>query len=225
MTTLRALVDLRDRTLQKSRIQFGNRISAIERGSDQADGATNELITRWQERFDALEAEADRDIAALVKDRPIVKAMTQVRGVGFLLAAKVVAMIDIERAATVSALWRYCGYAVMDGERERPTKGEKLHYNSRLKTTCYLVGTSFLRSNSPYRKIYDLAREYYAANRPDWTEGHRHNAAMRKMIKVWLAHLWVIWRTLEALPVRVLYVMEKLSHTHYRTPQEFGWPG
>jgi len=223
-STLRAMVDLRDRTLQKSRIQFSNRASALARGTDQASDATTELITRWQERFDELEAAADKDIAALVSDIPIVDAMTKVRGVGKLLAAKVVAMVDIERAGTVSALWRYAGYGVKDGEREKPVKSEKLHYNIRLKTTCYLIGTSFLRSNSPYREVYDSAKEYYQANRADWTKLHVHNAAMRKMIKCWLAHLWQVWREMEGLETRELYAIDRLGHEHYKTPQEFGWP-
>lgn len=222
-STLRAMVDLRDRTLQKSRIQFSNRASAIVRGSDQAGAATQELVERWQQRFDELETAADKDISALVENMPIVAAMTEVRGVGKLLAAKVVAMIDIERAGTVSALWRYAGYGVKDGERERPVKGEKLHYNLRLKTTCYLVGSSFLRSNSPYRAVYDESKEYYQNNRPDWTKAHIHNAAMRKMIKTWLAHLWQVWREMEGLETRELYAMDRLGHEHYKSPAEFGW--
>jgi hypothetical protein len=220
-TPLRALVDLRN-MLQLNRIAFGNRLSAIERGTD-SGAASKSIIERWVERFQKLEDEADGDIADLVDDIPIVDEMIKVKGIGKLLAAKLISMIDIEKADTVSALWRYCGYAVIDGERERPTKGEKLHYNARLKTTCYLVGTSFLRSASPYRSIYEDARVYYDANRPDWTKLHKHNAAMRKMIKVYLSHLWVVWRELEGLPVTALYVEEKLGHTHYRTPGEFGW--
>lgn len=221
--TLRALVDLRDRTLQKSRIAFGNRLSAIERGADQVDNRAAAIIERWTQRFTLLEQEADEDICNLVDDFPIIEQMTKVKGIGKLLAAKVASMIDIHRADTISALWRYAGYGVKEGERERPTKGEKLHYNSRLKTSCYLVGTSFLRSNSPYRQIYDSAREYYELNRSDWTKLHQHNAAMRKMIKVWLSHLWLRWRQIEGLPVNEPFSIEKLGHKHYMKPEEFGW--
>lgn len=223
--TLRTLVDLRDRTLQKSRVAFGNRVSAVERGADETDGEAQEIIERWKERFNQLERDADRDIAALAEGEPIIERLVALRGVGYLLAAKVVALIDIERADTVSALWRYAGYGVNgDGQRERPVKGEKLHYNARLKTTLYLVATSFLRSGSPYRSVYDNSKEYYTLNRPDWTPGHCHQAAMRKMIKVFLSHLWLEWRTLEGLPTRDLYVMEYGGHTSYIAPQEFGWP-
>jgi hypothetical protein len=220
---LRSLIDLRDRTIQKSRVAFSNRIGAVERGVDVPSNGSQELLERWLHRFNELEAELDGDIRQAVKGLEIVDRMIEVKGVGPMLAAKVVCMIDIREADTISALWRYAGYAVIDGTRERLAKGEKLHYNIRLKTTCYLVGSSFLKSDSPYRRIYDDARAYYEANRPDWTKGHQHNASMRKMIKIWLSHLWLVWRQTEGLDVRAPYVHEKLGHEHEYTPEEFGW--
>lgn len=220
---LRTLVDLRDRTLQKSRIAFGLRGGALERGADVADPATLELFQRWEARFDELETECDKDIEALVEDMPIVIHLTRLKGIGPMLAAKMVSLIDIEQADTVSALWRFAGLAVINGERERPTKGEKLHYSIRLKTTLYLVATSFMRSNSPYRALYDESREHYLATHADWTKGHQHLASMRRMEKVFLAHFWERWRLLEELPIRKLYVQEQLGHTHMLDPKDFGW--
>lgn len=216
----RALVDLRDRTIQKARIQFSNRVSAIERQQD--DGVYKHEIEKWMDKFASFEKELDDAIGDLASDMPIVEKMTSVKGVGKLLAVKAAVMIDIRRADTISALWRYAGYGVKDGQREKPEKGEKLHYNKRLKTTCYLIATSFLRSNSPYRQIYDEARRYYEENRPDWTKAHQHNAAMRKMIKIWLAHLWLVWREMEGLPVREPYIAAEPRHKII-TPEEMGW--
>jgi hypothetical protein len=150
--------------------------------------------------------------------------MHEIKGIGPMLAAKVIAMVDIHRADTVSALWRYAGYGVVDGERERPTKGERLHYNKRLKIALRQIGVSFMKCDSPYRRVYDAARDYYDANRPEWTPGHLHNAAMRKMIKVFLSHLWERWRVLEGRPTRALYVQEKLGHNHVYRAADFGWP-
>lgn len=223
-SALREMVDLRDRTLQKARIQFANRLSALHTGTDVASPETEAIITRWAARFLELEQEADEDIRQLARAYPIIDVMSEVKGIGPLLAAKIVAMIDIKRSNTVSSFWRYAGYGVIDGARERPTKGERMHYNARLKTTLFILAGSFMRSGSPYRSIYDNARAYYDANRPEWTPGHKHAAAQRKMIKVFLAHLWVTWRTMEGLPTRDLYVMDYGGHTTYITPQEMGWP-
>jgi len=222
-TALRAMVDLRDRTLQKTRIAFGLRLDAVSRGADQMEQDDLSMMQRWFDKFQELENECEDQIKDIAKDDAIIDAMINVKGIGLMLAAKVVSMIDIERASSVSALWRYSGYAVIDGEREKPTKGEKLHYNARLKSSCYLVGGSFLKCNSPYRAIYDSAKEFYQANKPEWTKAHIHNASMRKMIKMWLSHLWLVWRELRGLPTNMPYVNEKLNHTHYYSPKEFGW--
>ena len=221
-TDLRSLVDLRT-TLQKNRIAFGQRVQAADRGADALTGDQKNAMQTWEERFKDLEALADEEIKDQVKDIPIVQYMLAVRGVGALLAARFVSMVDISRADTVSALWAYCGYAVREGHRDRPVKGEKLRYNARLKTTCYLIASAFLRSGSPYTAVYYSSKEFYEANRPDWTKAHIHLASMRRMVKVWLSHVWEVWRTLEGLPVRGLYVEERLNHQHIYTPAEFGW--
>lgn len=54
------------------------------------------------------------------------------------------------------------------------------------KATCTTAGRHF-------RHIYDTARIHYAAH-PDWTDGHKHNAALRKVGKEILRDLWEIIR-------------------------------
>lgn len=263
---LRALVDLRDRQVQKARIQFSNRVSALERATDNGAGSEQRRVAeRWLDVFNGLEEQLDKDIAEAVKDLPVYHEMSRIRGIGPMLAAKVLAMVDIERDDTVSDLWRYSGYGLsnywvdgdgkivapqtgyqwvkvgdeqaeivrvtpspkpdwrLEGLRDRPVEGFVLAYNKRLKTTLFLVATSFLRSGSPYRCIYDSAKERYAETRPDWTKAHIHQAAMRKMIKIFLSHLWERWRILEGLPTRAAYVHEQLEHESIYTPAEFGW--
>lgn len=223
---LRQLIDARQ-SVQKVRVAFNNRIKAIERGADEASERDTKMLMKYHDRLKREERELDEDIKELAQDLPIIERMIEVKGIGYLLAAKVVSMINIEIDDTVSSLWRYAGYGVDEnGERDRPIKGEKLKYNKRLKAACYLVGTSLLKSRggSSYRETYDKAREYYDANRPDWTKGHKHNAALRKMTKLWLSHLWLEWRKLKGLSITEPYVQEKLGHTHIITPQQMGWP-
>lgn len=244
---LRPLIDLRDQVIQKTRIAFQQRLLAIDQDRDTADPYTYDMLTRYKERFEALEKEVEQDIISIASDIPIIQEASKVKGVGLILAAKVVAMVDIERAQHVSSLWRFAGLAVTPvcsecGEiqpngaqfcsscggkiihkADRPRKGQKLPYNARLKVYCFQQATSFLRSNSPYRAIYDQSREYYDANRPDWPKARKHYAALRKMLKVYLQHLWVIWRDMEGLPVTKPYSHEKQDHHSYLKPTEFGW--
>lgn len=46
------------------------------------------------------------------------------------------------------------------------------------------------------------------------TDAHRHNAARRYMMKMFLRDLYVCWRTIEGLPVRESYAEEYLGKTH-----------
>lgn len=104
--------------------------------------------------------------------------------------------------------------------------GYGLPFNRRLKTACWLVGRSFRLSGSPYYKVvYEAAlRRYEETHAEDWTNAHRKEAAMRKMVKVWILHLWEAWRELEGLPTRKAYVLEKLGHTQEYIRFDFGWP-
>ena len=227
-SALRAIVDTRMQ-IQKTRLAYGNRVNALMDGSDKGGAAQMETAIKWYKHFLQTEEGLDKDITAAVRDYPIFPHIVAVHGIGPLFAAKLIAMIDISRSPTTSSLWRFAGYAVIDGERERPTKGVKLSYNVKLKSTCYNIGVSFLRSGSPYRKLYDTKKEFYQNTAVDsddkkWTDLHCHYAAIRYMNKRFLAHLWLVWRTIEGLDTRAPYVQEKLGHTHIDTPQDYGWP-
>lgn len=100
------------------------------------------------------------------------------------------------------------------------------------------LGPSFLRSNSPWRAEFDNYkhrimsdpnREKIALNEwkklhkaskdegstvhmaDFWSPGRIKNAALRYMVKQFLADLWVKWRTLEGLPVSEPYAVAKLG--------------
>lgn len=222
-TMLLVTAQLRE-TFQKQRIAMNNRIAAIESGRDNTTSSTLRTLQAWYDRFETMEQNASDELVEVAKEIEIVNHMVEVKGISFVMAARLVAYIDIYKADTVSALWRYCGYAVDEaGRAERPVKGQKLSYNKRVKTTCFLIGLQMLKCNSPYRKVYDDSKAYYEEKHPEWTPMHRHLAAMRKMIKVFLAHVWIYWRTLEGLNTRPLYVHEKLGHSTVITPEEMGW--
>lgn len=196
-------------TFQRERIRMSNRVAAVEQGRSDVEVAT---IERYCERFLMLEKEISAEIAEAVKDHEMWDWLDRIKGIGPGLAGCLVAHINIERCATVSALWKYAGQGVTAGEHDRPRKGEKLPYNAGLKRICYLIGTSFLRSGSPYRDEYDQAKAYYQRNRVDWTPKRIDMAARRKMVKLFLSHLWAEWRDRRGLPVRAPYAMQVLGH-------------
>lgn len=211
---------------QKMRVGYDLRIQAVERGADEASPALLKRWIRWRDRFAEAERVASEEVEELSGELQIIEVMCGVLGVGKMLASKLVSQIDIERAQTVSALWRYCGYGVDEnGERDRPKKGEKLKYNRKAKAYTHLIGVSIIRKASPYRPIYEKAREKYETDirYKEWTKAHYHMAALRKVKKLFLAHLWEVWRDMEGLPIRPPYVLDQGGHTSKHEPRDFGW--
>lgn len=224
MTLLRHFVKMRD-DIQKSRIQMNNRLAAVERGASSVGDFYRLAIERYAERFadieDGLGAEIKKLAETLSDEYPLLADMQAIKGIGPVFAARLLVELDFTRATTASSLWAYCGYAP---GKDRLVKGQKRAYNARARTVCYLIGTSFLKSRSPYRQVYDDAVAYYTANRPDWTPKHRALAALRKMMKRFLVHLYLVGRTRHGLPVRRPYVQDRLGHVHIDQPQDYGWP-
>jgi hypothetical protein len=96
-----------------------------------------------------------------------------------------------------------------------------------------VLAPSFLRTNSPWREAFDnykhriisdpnrqkvtLAewKKRHAAGDPNmrelWAPGRIKDAALRYMVKQFLAELWLKWRELEGLPVGNSYPVAKLG--------------
>lgn len=72
-------------------------------------------------------------------------------GIGPIIAAGLAAHIDIEKAATISSLWKFAGQAP---GFDRKTKGSKLPYNGRLKTLCWKLGESFVKVSGKEGALY-----------------------------------------------------------------------
>jgi len=205
--------------IQGLRIALSNKTWA----SENADGrAVPKIYQDMIEQLKDMEKGLIKEAKQVLKHHPAWKWGKNVKGLGPTLAAQLFGYIgDIGRFETVSRLWRYCGLGVTDGQADRMRKGQKARYNPRIKALMHNIGASFLKTNSPYRKIYDDKKRYYEQKHPDWTKNHIHLAAMRKMEKVFLAHLWQKWREIEGLPTREEYVFEYLGHTTRYSPEDF----
>ncbi len=180
------------------------------------------------------------------------------------------ALIDPPYADTPSAIWAYAGLDVdLNGKAPKRIAGQKLTYNSRLRSVCWRLATSMLRTSirhtcthcgakasaadaeskgccgahdfkltadskyaqyfldqkdAEYKKLLargwkiipalDLPKKDGKRYEPEGviSEGHVHNRAVRKMIKLFLSHLFVVWRQAEGLPVRPCYAEAVLGH-------------
>jgi hypothetical protein len=96
-------------------------------------------------------------------------------GIGPVLAAGLAAHIDISKANSPSALWKFAGLAP---GFDRRIKGEKLQYNSRLKTLCWKIGDSFVKFSGQEECFYGgLYREFKAEEIRRNESGHYKKAA------------------------------------------------
>lgn len=178
------------------------------------------------QQFMELEESEKRHFANLAKillEYPVFTGYLQeVKGIGPAMAGVIVSEIDISKVKYVSSLWAYAGIDVAaDGagrsrrkehlvEREyidrdgQPAKRMGITFNPFLKTKLMgVLAASFLRvGENPFSKIYNDYKHRLESS-PKWADrskGHRHNAAMRYMIKMFLMELYVKWKEIEGLP-------------------------
>jgi hypothetical protein len=99
--------------------------------------------------------------------------------------------------------------AVGEGPRRvaqpRPTRGENAPYDREAKKLCYLIGISFVRQGDAYRRYYQEQRSRLDVAKPDWIARRRHLTALRMTEKLFLAHLWLVWREQLGLPITAPY--------------------
>jgi hypothetical protein len=141
--------------------KYQQRMKAIE------DGKSVMSAYLEQEMYEVLEVETKLEVAAKAMAREgkklgaIWEWVTGIKGIAGNLGAKLLARIDdIGRFDTISKLWRYAGYAVIDGEIDHPQGGEKRPYDAQLKSAVYEITDQFVRQRTPiYRAEYDEYRE------------------------------------------------------------------
>lgn len=214
------------------RKRHNNRLKAINRGDSKMDASIEESIVEWSTRLEKEHKATLRSNTRMTGS--IYKWLIGIKGIGVHSAAKLIAHFDDPALfSNPSKFWRFAGYAVIDGKREHRVRGEKAHYNNRLKSECYLVGTEFIRHQTPvYADIFYHERDRIRREHPepepapegsrhryDYTDEHVRLMAMGKMIKTFLVHFWVQWRSIEGLPLTDPYVLEHLdNHSHYIEP-------
>jgi len=116
----------------------------------------------------------------------------------------------------VSKIWKYCGLA--PGQRREV--GKKYDYNPKAKTLLWKVVSQFVRGQNKFgKKLYDEFKEECMRKHPDWSKIHCHNWAVRKVMKLFIAALWEVWRKQNNLEVTKPYAIEHLEHKDIITPE------
>lgn len=209
---------------------------------------SDETCIELQKMLAEVETFVDKTIAEVIENHPAFPWFSQVKGIGKENIAKVIGLVDISKASYVSSLWKFAGFAVEDGKAPRAQRGKKLEFNRQLRTMCWRLISSLNRAKGSYYEYFLKQKEHYtqrflqngftiipAEQLPFKMErgkriryesdkvislGHVNNMAKRKMIKLFLAHLWLVWREAEGLPTSKPYVQEYKGHEHIISPWE-----
>jgi len=158
------------------------------------------------------------NLKVMVHDHPVWGWAEQIKGLGETTLARLMAKTDITVCTTASKFFAHCGYGLnSDGSIQRKVKGETLTYNAKLQGNCVMTGLCLLRAKDSYYAQY---LRFKGDCPEDFTDGHRHNRAMRHMIKLFQAHLWEVWREAEGLDAPRPYAFSILKHAdeHYIDP-------
>jgi len=209
-------------TMQAARIRAANQIRALTKSGEPHD------VLKWfaiENRV--LEESIKMALDLYSGSHSVGRRMRTVIGIGPVIAAGLLAHIDITRAKTAGAIWRYAG---LDPTSEWK-KGEKRPFNASLKTLCWKLGESFVKvsgnEKSMYGRLYrerkeiELAKNeagdfadqaeaklakfniskttdaYKAYSIGKLPPAHVHARAKRVAVKMFLSHLHEIWYEME----------------------------
>lgn len=209
---VRYLVDLYYQ-IQDFRKASGNQIASMTKSGEPT------LVLSWAyNSMETIEREIKKWLDIYTDAQPMGQWAKSVTGVGPIIAAGLLAHIDIAKAPTVGHIWRFAGY----DPTSKWEKGKKRPHNAALKVLCWKIGESFVKvSANPKdfygkyylaRKAYEHAKNergeyaeqaakeittkryrttteaYKAYSQGRLPDGHIHARAKRYAVKLFLSH-------------------------------------
>lgn len=128
-----------------------------------ASGEPHLVISWLAVNAETLEEDIRRLLGEYADTHPVGKWLRTITGIGPVIAAGLLAHIDINKAPTAGHIWKFAG---LDPE-VKWEKGQKRPWNAKLKTLCWKIGQSFMKfsgnPNCMYGHIYRQRKEYEIA--------------------------------------------------------------
>jgi len=203
--------------MQEDRLRAQGRLRAL------SEAEPNAVLSWLEDQSSVLESQIKRALDKYTDGHPVGRWLKEITGIGPVIAAGLLAHIDITRCPTAGHIWRYAG---LD-----PTstweKGEKRPWNASLKVLCFKAGECFVKvqnnENDVYGKLYrqrkdleiakneagafaeqaakalagkkyDKSTEAYKAYASGkLPPAHIHARARRYAVKIFLSHLHAYW--------------------------------
>lgn len=159
--------------IQDLRIMTGNRKSAVKReetkkikesGDTETKAETPLYLQYIENQFKETENTISKFLGHYAKSHPVGKWMLSIKGVGPVIAAGMLAYIDIKKCNTAGSIWNYAGW---DGSRKVRTAGQKITWNPKFRVLCWKLGESFVKTSrldgDVYGHLYREKKSWYEA--------------------------------------------------------------
>lgn len=131
--------------LQGHRIEAQSQVRSLSKSDE-----PNAVLSWLYSQHETLETEIKKALDDYSLTQEVGRWSRSITGIGPVLAAGLLAHIDIEKAPTVGHIWRFAG---LD-----PTvtwnKGEKRPWNASLKVVCWKIGESFVKVSGLDSDVY-----------------------------------------------------------------------
>lgn len=225
--------------LQENRKRDENQVRSLA-----SAGEPHAVLAWLATQSRTLENQVKRALNAYSAADPLGQWARDQVGIGPVIAAGLLAHIDVAKAPTAGHVWRFAGL----DPTTKWGKGQKRPWNADLKVLCWKIGESFVkvsgRDDAVYaqlylaRKAYEEARNAAGAYADQAAEllatknfraettakacyqegrlppGHLHARAKRYAVKLFLAHYLEEGRRLAGLEVVAPYPLAHLGHAH-----------
>lgn len=204
--------------VQEDRKRADNQVRAMKES-----GEPVALIVWLAEQHRSLENQIKGALDKYSANHPVGEWLRSVKGIGPVIAAGLLAHIDIAKAPTVGHIYSFAGLT----EHQVWAKGQKRPWNADLKTLCWKAGESFVKVSGDEEAVYgqlyaqrkakeqarneageyadQAARILKAKNFGKTTDAYKHYSegklppahiharAKRWAVKIFLSHLHEVW--------------------------------
>src|SRR5260221_6095257 len=158
MQDARIRADGQIRSINKSPVEVTNAAGEIEMVAE-----PHEILSWFSQQNADMENQIKRALSRYVEKHPMGQWMDSIFGIGPVIAAGLLAHIDIHQAPTVGHIWRFAGL----DPTSRWEKKTKRPWNAKLKVLCWKAGESFVMFHKDercqYGHFYASQKTVYAA--------------------------------------------------------------
>jgi hypothetical protein len=233
----------------KACVEDGRTVEAVH---EERVPEPHDTLGFFADQFDTLERQIRSALDVYSDAQPLGRWARSQVGIGPVIAAGLLAHIDIDKAPTAGHIWRFAG---LDPSL-RWEKGQKRPYNANLKVLCWKAADSFKkqsgRPNCFYGRLYQQRKEFEVNRdvaggnaaaaartleertirdkqlRATYESGHLPAGrldlrAMRWTVKLFLAHFQEVgWTIMMGSPPPDPYPISHQGHAHRIVPPN--WP-